>query len=271
MVLPASGDAIALATLTAHLFKNSLRASFHQQRGHVPAKLRRFVRRATSLSVLHTAGRRQNKRTLPAQFTAFDPCPSAKWHLASAMQCAEQRPFRNNRRARLGIVQPRNTCLQPLYLSTGTPRRWLLAPQLAEKLRGQRLRDAPAPAQTVQPRFREHHRFILPAFHFSQTRIHIPAQIAHVQIRPDVPKLRLPPQTPSPNSRALPQTGQRRPVRPNQAVSNIFAPAHSRKHQPRRGIRRNVLDAMHCEINRFLKQRFFQFLNEDSLPADLRE
>ena len=122
-----------------------------------------------------------------------------------------------------------------------------------------------------KPRFREHHRLVLPALHFSQTRIHIPAQIAHVQIRPDMPKLRLPSKASGADSRALAQTRERRAVRRNQTISNIFAPAHRRKHQPRRCVRRNVLDAVHRQVDRFLQQRFFQFLDEDSLPADLRQ
>jgi len=45
MRLPASGDAVALATLAPHFFEDALRSGFHQKTGHMFAELRCVFRR----------------------------------------------------------------------------------------------------------------------------------------------------------------------------------------------------------------------------------
>src|SRR5882724_3089066 len=129
-------------------------------------------------------------------------------------------------------------------------------------------RNPLAHAETIQPCFGQQDRVIFSAFHLPQSRIYVSSKVTKIEIRPNVRELCLTPQTARPHTRPLPETCKRRA---NQAIPHVVPPADRGKHQPRRRVRRNIFHAVHCEVNGFVQQRLFQFLDENSLAADLRK
>src|SRR2546425_10178041 len=136
---------------------------------------------------------------------------------------------------------------------------------------GKYLADALAPAQAVEPRFSDYDGVVFAAFNFAKTRVHIAAQVPYVKIRPRVGQLGLPPQAAGADTRTFAQGLQGRAAGGHQTVAHVFTAADRRKEQARGRIRRDIFHAVDGEVNRTFEERFFQFFDEDSLPADLRK
>ena len=61
------------------------------------------------------------------------------------------------------------------------------------------------------------------------------------------------------------------PLAEIKAIASVFAAANRGKAQARGHVGGNVFDAVHGEIDLFVEQSFFQFLDENAFAADLRE
>src|SRR5260370_384211 len=73
------------------------------------------------------------------------------------------------------------------------------------------------------------------------------------------------------DARAMAQIGQRGPAGGDEAISDVFAAENGRKGQARVDFGGNVLDAVNGNVDRFIHQGVFEFLDENAFAADLGE
>jgi hypothetical protein len=202
---PSSADRTVSATLPAHFFQDGLGARLDQEPRHVFPDFSRLIRHSsgTLLHVLQSI--HGTNARIQDELAPFDAGPGAQRYLASPLQRGQKRAFRDDGSASLCVVQmPQNVrrlcVLQPAFNRDGP----LTHGRHADSGR-KYLRDSLAQPKAIQPSLGNHHRLIFTAFHLAQTRVDIPAQIAKIKVRPEVPQLGLSAQAARTHARTLPQ------------------------------------------------------------------
>jgi hypothetical protein len=84
-------------------------------------------------------------------------------------------------------------------------------------------------------------------------------------------KLDLPAQAPGPDPRPLWKGREREPMTGDQDIIRGLASKDGADHEARRKIGRQVLEAVHREIDPILEEGFFDLLDEQPLPAGARQ
>jgi hypothetical protein len=131
--------------------------------------------------------------------------------------------------------------------------------------------DAIAPPEAIQSSFSEEDRVVFAAFDLPQTSVYVAPQFAHIKIGAYVTNLRLAAKAASTNARALAKSREHFIFCGDQAIAGVFPPADNRKTEARWNFGGNVFNAVDGKIDFFIEQSFFQFLDKDAFPADLRE
>src|ERR1700730_3322201 len=105
MRFPAKGDGLASATLTAHFFENALRTGIDQQTRHTLAELPGLLGRSgrALLDVPHAIDRAH--AGIENEFASLDPGPSAKRHLAAALEHGQQGALRDQGGAGFPVIE----------------------------------------------------------------------------------------------------------------------------------------------------------------------
>jgi len=135
-----------------------------------------------------------------------------------------------------------------------------------EKLGNLRLQS-----QTVHASRGDDHAIDLPLAHFAQARVHIAADVLHLQLPVQHEQLRPAAQAARTNTPGTGRRGEPAAVTPHKHVAHIVPGRHSTQVQPRRERRRYVLHTVHGEIDRLTQQRVFNLLYKQPLTPDTRQ
>ena len=123
----------------------------------------------------------------------LDTRKRAHGHLTPAMERAQQRALRDNCGTRLRVIERRQQISRFRILQPALHGDRALAHSRHAHFGRKNFGDSLTEPQAVQSCFRNAHRLVLAAFHFAETRVHIAAQVAQIQVRANVPQLRLAP------------------------------------------------------------------------------
>src|SRR6266478_8010901 len=266
---PASGDAEASTMLAPDFFEDGLRAGFEEEARDVFAERGGLLGRGggTLADILRTVDRAD--AGFEDEFAALGAGPGAKRNLAATLQRGEQGAFGDDGGARFGVVESAQDFGGFGVGKTAFGSDSALADGGQKNIGRKGFGDAIAPAEAVEAGFGEENAVVLAALGFAEARVDIAAKVADVEIGANVAKLRLAAKAAGADARTLAQIGQRGAAGGDEAVPDIFAAEDGGKGQARVDFGGNVLDAVDRDIDRFVEQSVFEFLDEDTLAADL--
>src|SRR5207342_3953702 len=117
----------------------------------------------------------------------------------------------------------------------------------------------------------EHHRVDLVLVHLADPRVDVPAEGVHLQMGPAPPHLRHAPQAARSKYRALGQLLEAAAIPRDDAVPDVLTCADCADRDPRRILRREVLQRVHGQIDLSVLERALELRREEALAADLGE
>jgi len=131
--------------------------------------------------------------------------------------------------------------------------------------------DLLLPAHPVNPGCRQNDGIVAALAHFAQAGIQITAKVFDNEIRSQTSQLRRPAQAAGAYQRPLGQLGKLAAIATDQHIPGIFPLGDGSYREPIRQHRRDILHAVDRQIHGTIQQSVFQFLDKESLAADLGE
>src|SRR6266446_253433 len=203
------------------------------------------------------------------EFAALGARPGTERHLAATLQRGEQGAFGDDGGAGFSIVQSAEDFGGFGIGQAAFGGDCSLTHGGQKNIRSKGFGDAIAPAEAVQAGFGEEYAIVFAALRFAQASVDIAAKIADIEIGTNVAKLRLAAEAARADARSLTEIGERGATGGDEAVADIFAAEHGGKGQARVDFGGNVLDAVNGNVDRLVHQSVFEFLDENTLAADL--
>ena len=125
--------------------------------------------------------------------------------------------------------------------------------------------------EAAHPGERQDHGVVVPAPQLGEPRIDVAAQVSDREVAPQRADLAGAPRAAGPDHRAAGEGGDPRPPPRDQEVVRVFAFRHAGDRQPFRLLRREVLQAVHRDVDRLREQGLLDLLHEDALSAQRRQ
>ena len=198
-----------------------------------------------------------------------DGCVCGHRHGAATAQPAEKRAFRRDRRTRHRVVKRRQQGAHGCLIAALHGQR-ALSRRRQHEVERQHFRDGVAACQPFDARRRQQDRVVgtVRVERLANARIDVAANVGGAQVRVGVQQLC----GAAPAARADDGAGRQRCQRPAAAADHdiVYVGAHRNgaDHDARRQFGRQILEAMHGQIDGATVQRGLQFGGEETFAAD---
>jgi len=269
MRLPARGEAGASATLAAHFFEDGLRTGLKEEAGNVFAEGGSLAWSGSSplADVLRAVNGAD--AGFEDKFAALGASPGADGNLAATLQRGEQRALGDDSGAGLGVVKRAKNLGGFGIGETTFGGNGALANGGKKNVGRESFGDAIAPTEAVETGFGEEDGVVFTALGFAEASVNVAAKFADVEVGPQVAKLGLSAKAAGADAGAMAEVGKSCATGGDQAIAHIFAAEDGGKRQAGVDLGGNVFDTVDGDIDRFVEQRVFKFLDEDAFAANL--